>query len=348
MSTEKKNTEEEVDLGSLFIIIGKGFAKFFNFIGSIFKELFHVFVSLLLFIRKHFIKFVIATILGAGIGFALNFTKIGKDIYEAQMLIQPNFGITKQLYNDIRYYNSLISQKDTLRIMEALNLDLKEASNLKKVEIKPVKNEYDIVHGYNSLALSLDTIASKKYSLKEYKNVFTHYDYRVHTIHAESVDKDVFPKIQKAIINSISKNEYFQRVKNISVKDLYRSDSLFRRNLTQLDSLAKVYMQVLLKESEKTTAGTSIDLGGQNNSVKELDLFQTKIAINNDLNELTQEIILKEELVNVISGFPSVGYKVAHLSRNKIFIGGLSGFVIMFILLTMKSLDAFLASYKKN
>jgi hypothetical protein len=32
MSTDQKNNEEEVDLGSLVIIIGRGFSKFFNFI----------------------------------------------------------------------------------------------------------------------------------------------------------------------------------------------------------------------------------------------------------------------------------------------------------------------------
>ena len=36
MST-KQNNEEEVDLGSLFIIIGNGFKKLFNFIGGVFK-----------------------------------------------------------------------------------------------------------------------------------------------------------------------------------------------------------------------------------------------------------------------------------------------------------------------
>ena len=31
MSTAKNNNEEEVDLGSLFVIIGNGFKNFFNF-----------------------------------------------------------------------------------------------------------------------------------------------------------------------------------------------------------------------------------------------------------------------------------------------------------------------------
>ena len=40
MSTAKNKNEEEVDLGSLFTVIGNGFKNFFNFIGSIFKGIF--------------------------------------------------------------------------------------------------------------------------------------------------------------------------------------------------------------------------------------------------------------------------------------------------------------------
>ena len=56
MSTAKNNNEEEVDLGSLFVIIGKGFKNFFNFIGSIFKGIFHRFILILIFLRFHFNK----------------------------------------------------------------------------------------------------------------------------------------------------------------------------------------------------------------------------------------------------------------------------------------------------
>ena len=48
MSTNNKplntdnNNQEEVDLGSLFVIIGKGFSNFFNFIAKTFKGIFHL------------------------------------------------------------------------------------------------------------------------------------------------------------------------------------------------------------------------------------------------------------------------------------------------------------------
>ena len=53
MSTNQpqKSNEEEVDLGSLFVIIGRGFSKFFNFIGSIFKGIFHTVILFLIFIK---------------------------------------------------------------------------------------------------------------------------------------------------------------------------------------------------------------------------------------------------------------------------------------------------------
>jgi sorbitol-specific phosphotransferase system component IIC len=50
MSTDQKDNEEEVDLGYLFVIIGKGFSNLFNFIGNFFKGLFHGIISILIFL----------------------------------------------------------------------------------------------------------------------------------------------------------------------------------------------------------------------------------------------------------------------------------------------------------
>jgi len=41
MSKEKNTKDDEIELGSLFIIIGRGFSNLFNFIGNIFKGIYH-------------------------------------------------------------------------------------------------------------------------------------------------------------------------------------------------------------------------------------------------------------------------------------------------------------------
>ena len=52
METNQQNKEEEVDLGSLFAIIGKGFSNLFQWIGEIFKGIFHFIISILLFLKQ--------------------------------------------------------------------------------------------------------------------------------------------------------------------------------------------------------------------------------------------------------------------------------------------------------
>ena len=59
MSTAKNKNEEEVDLGSLFTVIGNGFKNFFNFIGSIFKGIFHKLILILIFFKLQDIGYLV-------------------------------------------------------------------------------------------------------------------------------------------------------------------------------------------------------------------------------------------------------------------------------------------------
>ena len=53
----------EVDLGSLFKIIGKGFRNLFNAIGGFFRTLGHFIVLCLLFLRNNALKLGISALL---------------------------------------------------------------------------------------------------------------------------------------------------------------------------------------------------------------------------------------------------------------------------------------------
>ena len=103
MSTnqEKNNNSEEVDLGSLFIIIGKGFSNLFNFIGNIFKGIFDFFITILLFLRENILKIGIAAIIGLVIGIFLEVNK--PKMYGSELLLEPNFNSARQLYYNINY-----------------------------------------------------------------------------------------------------------------------------------------------------------------------------------------------------------------------------------------------------
>ena len=345
MSTNQTNNEEEVDLGSLFVIIGKGFSKFFNFIGNIFKGIFHGIISILIFLKNNTIKIGIAAILGGILGIFLEVKKT--DTYSSDLLVQPNFKSAKQLYANVSFYNDLIIQSDIEKIQNTFKIDKETAESLKSFIIEPVKTENDIIDSYNSFIKSVDTTTVKSYAYDEFKLSFSEYDYKVHQISVVAEKNNVFTSLGDVIISSVVKNKYFDRLKSLTNENLNRTDSLLRQNLVQIDSLRRVYMQVMIEEAKKQTNGTSIDLGGEKRTTKELELFETNRKINFELQNVVLDRSEKYEVINVISNFQPVGYLIKGVAKNYVFLLGVFGALIMVLFLLLKQLNGYLNNYKK-
>ena len=341
----RSNNEEEVDLGSLFTIIGKGFSKFFNFIGNIFKGIFHFFISILIFLKENSFKIGIAAIIGFAVGIFLEVKSL--DTYSSVMLVQPNFKSVSQLYNNINYYNDLVEQKDTLGIQNTFNLDKETAASLKEFSIEPIANENDIINAYNDFVLEVDTATVSSYTFEDFKASFKDLDYKTHEINVIAEKNDVFNKLDEIIISSVVKNKYFSRVKELTNENLNRTDSLLRQNLGQVDSLRKVYMQVMIEEAKKQSNGTSIDLGGEKRSTKELELFATKRNLNLELTDVVIDKSEKYEVVNVISNFQPVGYKIGGVYENKAVQFSILGILLMVLILLFTKINTYLGNYKK-
>ncbi|NVK51771.1 MAG: hypothetical protein HWD85_02475 [Flavobacteriaceae bacterium] len=345
MSTKESKNEEEIELGSLFIIIGKGFANFFKFIGNIFKGIFHFLILILLFIKSNIVKLLIAVVVGGVVG---GFFEIKKEsTFGADLLVQPNFKSARQLYNNVNYYNDLVKQKDTLTLAKTFNISTKEAASLKKFEIYPVKNENDIITSYDDLILSVDTTTVKSYSFTVFKSTFTDFDYKNHNIHVIATKNNVFSKLDDVIISSVVENKFFNRVKNLTNENLNRTDSLLRQNLGQLDSLRRVYMQVMIAESKKQNTGTNIDLGGTKRTTKELELFETNRKINEELKDIAKDKSEKYEVLNVISNFQPIGYEIKGIEKNYAALGAVATLLLIILFILFRQLNSYLDTYKK-
>ncbi|MFT4800775.1 MAG: hypothetical protein ACI93N_000538 [Flavobacteriaceae bacterium] len=345
MSKEATSKEEEIELGSLFIIIGKGFSNLFKFIGNVFKGLFHFLILILLFIKTNFKKIVIAGVIGVVLGTFVEFKK--EKTYGANLQVQPNFKSARQLYNNINYYNDLVKQKDTLQLSTTFEISKEEAWSLKKFEISPIKNGNDLLTSYDDLILSVDTLTAKSYSFEVFKRTFTDYDYKVHSVRVIASKNNVFSKLDDVIISSIIDNKYFNRVKSLTNENLNRTDSLLRQNLSQIDSLRKVYMSVMIEESKKLNTGTNIDLGGTKTTTKELELFETNRRINKELKDLSEDKSEKSEVINVISNFQPKGYEIKGIDKNYGFLLGGLGAGLMIVFLLLVQLNSYLNNYRK-
>jgi hypothetical protein len=337
---------EELDLGQLFKLIGNAFDRFFKFIGSIFKGIFGVIILFLLFLQKNFIKLVIVGVIGIAIGFYLDITL--KPKYISTMVVEPNFHSVQQLYNNIDFYNELARAKDSNALAEAFKITKKQASTIKKFKVESYSDENQKIQLFDRFVRSLDTTTQKTIDMKAYLENFNSFDARFHTVSVIATNNSIAKKIQPVIINSISGNEYFNLQKYISDVNIKLQDSLYSKQIKEIDSLQLLYKRVMLTEAGRAMQGTSINLGDNGSKDnKELALINKIEELKTNLVELNQERANKSSILNVISDFPDKGVKQKGILKSYKFIVPCTMLILALFVFTLISLNTFLRNYKK-
>ena len=331
---------EEVDLGQLFKIIGNGFKNFFQFIGNIFKTLFEVIILFLIFVQKHFIKLAVVVVVGLAVGVYLDYKK--EPLYISTMVVEPNFNSVQQLYNNIGFYNELATAKDSTVLAEVLDISKKEASAIREFSVESYSDENQKIKLFDEFLTSLDTTTQKAIDIKEYLENFNSLDARFHTVSIITANNTVAKRIQPSIINSISRNDYFKLQKSISEMNISLQDSLYKKQIREIDSLQALYKKVMLKEAEKDMNGTNINMAEEGSKdFKELALINKMNQLQTSLVELNEERGNKESILNVISEFPVKGVRLKGILNSYKFILPCLLLGITFLILGLLSLNKY-------
>jgi len=162
-----------------------------------------------------------------------------------------------------------------------------------------------------------------------------------------SSNNTVAKKIQPSIISSISKNDYFNLQKEISDINIRLQDSIYTKQINEIDSLQILYKRVMLKEADKPMQGTNISLGESGNQDnKELSLVNKLEELKTSLVELNEEKANKSSILNVISAFPRKGVEVKGLLNSYKFLIPTIILSITLLILGLLSLNKYLKNYK--
>ena len=345
MSTNEMNNEE-VDLGNLFKIIGKGFKNLFNAVGQFLKSIFHYFILLLLFLRNNALKLGIAMFIGAAIGFYLDLTKPKQ--FSSTMIVEPNFKSAQQLYKNINFYHELVKQKDSSMLASVLKVPVNEAAKLKGFYIEPIRNENEKYQFFDDFIQEVDTSTVKNINIKEFKNAFTDYDYKYHQIKVVSLNNNIFEKLSLPIIISIENNQYFKTQKKINDENLVQNENVLIKSLQEVDTLRKIYNKVLIIEANKEALGTNITLAQGAKKTNEIQLFKESLELNEELIDNNKEKAETTEILNVVSTFSKVGVKERSLQKKKTFVLGLGLGFVMLAFILFRQLNSYLINYKNN
>ena len=342
-----QNNSDEIDLGQLFQMIGRGFQKFFNFIGSIFKGIFHVIILFLLFVQRNFIVITAAVVIGGIGGFVLD--KVLPEKYVSKMVVEPNFNSVQQLYNNIAFYNDLAKAQDSVALATALNITEHEAATIKEIFTDSYSDENQKIKLFDVFIRGLDTTTVKAIDYENYLKNFNSLDARFHQISMISTDNRVAKKAQPAIINSISVNEYFKLQKKINDENLDLQEEIYKNQLVEIDSLQSLYRTVLVKEADKPMQGTNINLaeGGESKG-RELALIQEKDVLKEKLVELNEQRANKSTIVNVISDFPTRGVEQKGIWNSYKFKLPVALLILVFGILALLEVNKYLKAYKQK
>lgn len=336
--------EDDIDIGTLFTLIGKGISSIFKFIAQVFQTLFHWVLLLILFIRSNFRAMALAAIIGGLLGGIYQYVLKEKQ-YESSMTVEPNFGSAVQLYKNIDFYLSLVKQDDTERLASSLHISPEEAKSISWIEVEPYSNENQLLISYKNFIQSLDSNTVKLIDYETFSEELPIESFQYHVITVVAKDKFVFDKLGAPIINSIIANNYYDKVKTTAYSNLITRKSALENSMLELDSLRTLYKKVLLAESEKESAGTNIFMSENYSRTKEIDLFDKYMFMNDQLIEVNEKLITENEVINVVSSFNSIGMKMNKWHKNFAVLGFIGGAVFILIFIGFRGLNKKLDEY---
>lgn len=338
MSDNKKTTNEEVDLGQLFILIGNMFSNLFKLIGKIFRGLFKGLIYFLIYFNKRIKWYIPAITIGLLTGYILDNFHLEK-LYGANAYVEPNFQSARQLYENINNLHQLADKdKDSVELANLLDLTVKEAATLKGFYISPDIAYNDLMIRYVEYKNEMDSVSRLNANFDEFVAGQSYYMYKLHAIGVSSTDKFIFEKLQKKLVEVISRNSYLEEVKDVALNNLEMEKLSLDKQIHELDSLTKEYFKIRVTESKKDPvigSGTNLFLGeGQNDNgllVDESFLLKEKYKLEQRKRQIDQELIEQQEVVNIISDFPKSGYEVKKVTEKMLFILPVVFFGMLFL-----------------
>ncbi len=346
MSDNTNNTSEEVDLGKLFKLIGDGFRNMFKAIGNFFGRIFNFLIISLIFLKKHFIKIAVASLLGAGIGYFLE--KKTKQVYQSDLIIETNFGSGHELYNQTNNLNSLVEREEYDKLASIFDISKEEAETISGFSIEPFEKEINLIKEFEYYKQHTDTIFTRELTPAAYAKRLQDEDYRLQKITAFSKEQTIFNKLNNGI-SKLAHNKHFEKLLNIKNTELKNKKNILNKNLIEIDSLRKVYKEVALLSAKNTNAnGTNINFSDKKaKDSPDMDLFKQTNSILYQLRDVNKEIIRSGFITNTIAEF-ELGYIDNELLSEKWKKYGVLAGLLMILGILALQFNTYLDNYKKK
>ena len=314
----EKNNKNEVDILTLFSLIGEKINSLFILIMNFFISVLNLTIRLFFLMKRNYLILLISIIIGSSIYYAYEKT-FYVPVYNTTLTLSPNFGSAYQLYQDIKYYQSLIEQKDFEKLSQELNIDTSEAKSLLSILIEPYKNEFIQLSTFKEMLSISDSVTSISLSYQESVDKIPFDSYLTHIVSLK-LSKNKIPKlIEESIIMSQENNIYFKNKKNVYLKNLKIKKDHIKASIQKIDTLLFSQKNKSLKNLDNSIQGTTILIDENQNNNLRYKLFSKLEDLNNTLVYVNNEMDDKKHVINKVSSFKQL-FKSNPVTNNNFFV----------------------------
>lgn len=336
---ENPRKDNDIDLGSLLAIMGRGFAGLGRSIRAGASGLGTAIINILVFIKRKLIWLLLAIVVGFGYGM---YSGAGTDPrYSSEMTARFNFKSTLTLYNTLDYLNALIGTQKHNDLASMLSLSLDEVKSLRSFSAEPIIDELTVSELYKqsfllfdrSYRIRTDTFWTRIIPYEKFKESLTKFDYPLQRVKAVSTNSGAFSKIQAGLLKLITENENLKNNYSISAQMQREEEDILLSSIRGLDTLRTVYNEKLRSSGTPGSAGTTnVNLIDRPANNPELEIYDYVLGMKDELRSLRNYEMNNGQLVLVYASFSPVGKKVISFQQNIVYTT-LSALIITLVIL---------------
>ncbi len=276
----------EIEVGQLFKLIGSGF-----------RNIFHGFLKLFLFLKKNAIVLIILVVVGIVLALILN--NYSPDRLKTEAIVKPNFESKDYLYDAIEEIKSNIAMEDSVFLQET-GLNVGNLNQL-HIEIKPIESENDQSNIENDIKYLqvLKDIPNDLFAQDILKSEILKKTVTNHRITFYYRDPQNGYKTAQKILAYINENSYFNSLKEIYVSNATAKIEENHKLIAQIDGLIAGYSKSLGEKGTTFSEGTLVL-----ETEKGLDiptLLNLKNSLIKEIERKKFEIIQQDDVIKVLN-----------------------------------------------
>lgn len=282
-SPSTQNNSDEIDLGQLFQLIGRGFNAIFRW-----------FLRVFLYFKKNLLILIGLVIVGLAIGYGLN--QISSKKYKSEVIVKPQLESKNYLYDVVNEIQSNIQAKDSM-FFKAMGINGIDFTGL-KIQIARVAEVSNSESDLKYLELlqsfeNTDAIADIVRAELQNKSSFNH---RITFYYNNAKFGKEFAK---KVMDYINSNTYFNGLLEIHRTNAQKRIAQDEKLLKQVDEIIVNYTNSLA-QSGNSTSSDKIILDNQE-QVNIADIFEYKTSLIRDIETKKLELEERTAPVSIIN-----------------------------------------------